>query len=298
MKIKAAVICAAIVLAIILIVVLLLIIGISRDTDTDDTSGSSSAQGKKLRVDFIDVGKSDCILITTDGRTIMIDTGCKETYDDVSGFLASLNIEKIDVLVISHFDKDHIGGTGKLLSEYQVSGVYIPDYDNDRKNLRSFEKAANKTGVELNRVSEPLSFSFDRVDFCVMPSGVSYSSAKGNDNDVSLLVSMEYLSDSYLFAGDIEEDGIRSFLSRNEKTFDILKMPHHGKKEKNSKELLERVQPKYAVITDDKENPADSKLCRLMEKCGILYYCSKDNGTVTVVSNGTGIYQIRTEKEK
>ena len=75
-------------------------------------------------------------------------------------------------------------------------------------------------------------------------------------------------------------------------------MPHHGKKEKNSKELLERVQPKYAVITDDKENPADSKLCRLMEKCGILYYGSKDNGTVTVVSNGTGIYQIRTEKEK
>ena len=122
-----------------------------------------------------------------------------------------------------------------------------------------------------------------------MPSGVAYDEKTENDNDMSLLVTAEHGNDSYLFTGDIEEEGIRSLLNRSGRTYDLMKMPHHGRMEKNTNALLNSVKPQYVIITDDKENRADSKLCRLLESAGINYFCTSKNGTVTIIGTGNGM---------
>ena len=112
------------------IVLFVLILKYLSDRSQND-SDSDSIQKRQLRVDFIDVGKGDCILIRSENHTVMIDTGYKETADDVFDFLDSSGVSEIDALILTHYDKDHIGGAKEVLSRYQVDKIYVPDYDND-----------------------------------------------------------------------------------------------------------------------------------------------------------------------
>ena len=251
----------------------------------------------QIRVEFIDVGKGDCIIIRSGNSTVMIDTGYKETADDVYDHLEASGVTRIDTLILTHYDKDHIGGTKKLLSGYTVGKIYIPDYEKDSKKYQKLIKVIDKNDVNVYTVSDSVTFKADKVAYTVMASGVAYDSEKENDNDMSLLVAVTYGNDSFLFTGDIEEEGINSFLSRADRTYDVIKIPHHGKTEKNTRSLLDSIRPKYAFITDDKDKKADSKLCRLLESNGINYYCTSKCGTVTITGDGSGNYQIETEKK-
>ena len=277
------------VIVIALIVVVTLIFTLTRQaSDNHGTDGGSFRHGE-LRVDFIDVGKGDCILIRSKNHAVLIDTGYKDTADDVFDFLDASDVSGIDELILTHYDKDHIGGAKQLLSQYPVKKLYIPDYEKDSKKYKKLLKAVDKNNVPVECVSEEITFSADHVRYTVMPSGVAYNDKTENDNDMSLLVTVVHGNDSCLFTGDIEEAGIRSLLQKNGRTYDLLKIPHHGRMEKNTKALLESVKPKYAVITDDEDNRADSKLCRLLQNAGIDYYRTSENGTVTITGNGSGM---------
>ena len=261
----------------------------SQSGQGDDRRDRGSIENGTLRVDFIDVGKGDCILIRSQNHTVLIDTGYKETADDVAEYLDASEVGVIDELILTHYDKDHIGGAKQLLSNYPVKKLYIPDYQKDSKKYKKLIKAVDKSNVPVECVSEEITFSADHVRYTVMPSGVAYDDKTENDNDMSLLVTVEHANDSYLFTGDIEEEGIRCLLNKTGRTYDLLKMPHHGRMEKNTKALLNSVKPKYVIITDDKENRADSKLRRLLESEGILYFCTSEKGSVTITGNGRGM---------
>ena len=277
------------------IVLFVLILKYLSDRSQND-SDSDFIQKRQLRVDFIDVGKGDCILIRSENHTVMIDTGYKETADDVFDFLDSSVVSEIDALILTHYDKDHIGGAKEVLSRYQVDKIYVPDYDNDSGKYRKLIKTIDKNDIPVDFVSEKITFTADNAVFTIMPSGVTYDAKKENDNDMSLLVSVIYSKDSYLFTGDIEKPAIERFLNRNDRTYDVVKMPHHGRTEKNTKALLDSVKPTYAVITDDKENPADSELCGLLKSAGIEYYRTGEVGCVSITGNGSGIYKTETQK--
>ena len=277
------------VIVIALIVVVTLILTLTRQaSDNHGTDGGSFRHGE-LRVDFIDVGKGDCILIRSKNHAVLIDTGYKDTADDVFDFLDASDVSGIDELILTHYDKDHIGGAKQLLSQYPVKKLYIPDYEKDSKKYKKLLKAVDKNNVPVECVSEEITFLADHVRYTVMPSGVAYNDKTENDNDMSLLVTVVHGNDSYLFSGDIEEKGIQCLLNKTGRTYDLLKMPHHGRMEKNTKELLNRIKPKYVVITDDEENRADSKLRRLLGSAGINYFCTSESGSVTVIGNGSGL---------
>ena len=262
----------------------------------DNAADNSSLQSGELRVDFIDVGKGDCILIRSQSHTVMIDTGYKDTTDIVFDFLDSSGISEIDTLILTHYDKDHIGGAKKLLTNYPVKKLYIPDYQKDSKKYKKLIKAIDQNDIDVECVSARISFTADNAIFSVMPSGVEYNDKDENDNDMSLLVSVVYSDDSYLFTGDIQEAGINCLLDRIDRTYDILKIPHHGRMENNSKDLIEGVNPEYAIITDDNDNSADPDICSLLSEKGIKFYSTSGKGTVTIVGNGSGIYSIQTQK--
>ena len=184
-----------------------------------------------------------------------------------------------------------------MLKRYPVGKLYIPDYDKDSGKYRKLLKAIDKNEIEVKSVSEELTFTADNAVFSVMPSGVSYNPKSENDNDMSLLVSVVYQNDSYLFTGDIEEKGIRQFLKSKPRSYDVIKMPHHGRSESNSEALLDAVKPHHAVITDDSDNCAGVALCLLLKSKGISYYTTSENGTVSFTGDGTGTYRIQTGKD-
>ena len=261
---------------------------------------TDKADAGELQTYIFDVGKGDCILIRTKNTVTMIDTGYSSTAHDVKERLRSMNILSIDNMIITHYDKDHLGGAVKIMKDFRVDKVYLPSYESTSSRYEEFMQAIYQQELETERVSNKVSFTADSAVFSISASGCEYVTGtggdEGNDNDMSLVISVENGSDSYLFAGDIEDEAIENYLSREGKHYDVLKIPHHGEMCDNTQLLLDAVAPKIAVITDGKGDKMDKKLKNLLESKSITYYSSKNNGDITIKSSGKGEYEAETEE--
>ena len=262
---------------------------------------AAESQTDDMKVTFIDVGKGDCILIETGGQTVLIDAGYAETAGDVISYLQDSGIERLDYMIITHYDKDHVGGASDIATSFDIGQIYLPDYEGVSKYYIAFKSTIGLHGLNASRVSEALSFQISDAEFTIYPSGVSYThettgKEEGNDNDMSLVISLYYGDDSYMFAGDLEEEGVDNYLAADHGQFDVLKVPHHGIKEGNTEDFIADVQPKIAIITDGDKDKADKKVVKKLKKADSECYQSSECGTIIITGNGTGNYEVTTEK--
>ena len=254
----------------------------------------------------IDVGKGDCILIQTGEKknpvNVLIDTGYKETADDVLNYLRKQDINKLDALIITHYHKDHVGGAAAILKGVTVDKVYMPDYEGTKKVYEEFMAALAESGgaVPFERLKENKTVTFGDAGYRIYPSTIQFDGS--NDNDVSMAISLEYNGHTALFAGDLEGDGIKQLLENSnnnipENHYDILKFPHHGSDEgEQTAALLKRLkQDGIALITDGQERRAHGTLIDTL-KDGFKTYCSTDDGTVIITAEGTN-YSVEKSKD-
>ena len=271
------------------------------DSAVESKSGQTTApagEPSRLRVTVIDVGKGDCILIQADDAAVLIDTGYESTANDVLSCLRDQGVSNLDAIIITHYDRDHIEGIRPIGEDVGVGTIYLPGYEGTDKNYRACILAVEALGVPSQRVTEELDLYVGGARLTVFPSGVSYEPGtgkeEGNDNDMSLVATLVNGRDSYLFAGDLEEEGIDAYLSGGHGQFDVLKMPHHGKHSSNLSELLDDVRPQIAVITDSEEDSASKKTLKLLKSANVQTHRSSKEGTITVESDGSGTYSVLT----
>lgn len=241
----------------------------------------------EITVDVLDIGKADCIFIDTGNHKVMIDTGEEENVSDIICYLESKNITDIDVLILSHFDKDHIGGAAALISKYGISTVLESSFSSDRGEYEAYHTVLKKKGLLATTLSEDYSFTLDECSFKVyVPKQTSYPVKE--DNNASLIITMKHGDNRFLFCGDAMELRLGEFLEDSVGEFDYVKLPYHGKYLENYSEFLEEVKPKYGVITCSKKNPASEDTLLLLEQYGTTIYES-ENGNVYASSNGKRI---------
>ena len=253
-----------------------------------------------LRVTFFDVGKGDCILVSRGGCSVMIDTGYAETADNVVAAMRQQGTDHLDALILTHYDRDHVGGIEAILRAFPAEHIYIPGYDGSDKIYTAASYALRQSGLETEKVTADVSFTLAEVRFTIFATSLAYIPAdgkeEGNDNDVSLVVTIRYGNDSFLLAGDIEKEGIDSFLAAGHGTYDVVKMPHHGQNEKNTDDFIAQIGMKIAVITDGEEEPVKKKVMKLLAAAGAEIYTSAANGDITVTGTGNGTYDVATER--
>ena len=256
--------------------------------------------GEPLRVTFVDVGKGDCILLSRDGHHVLIDTGYAVTAGEMAAALAGAGADRLDALILTHYDRDHIGGTEAVLSRFSVDQIWLPGYTGDGKNYAATLYTVERSGIPATRVTEDVSFTFAGVEVEIFATRLRYvpgsGKDEGNDNDVSLVVTARYGKDTLLFAGDIEKEGISSYLAAGHGTFDVVKMPHHGQNESNTDDFVDQVGMKIAVITDSAEESVKKKVIKLINGAGAELYTSAQNGQITVICHGDGNYEVQTER--
>lgn len=238
-----------------------------------------------VRVTFFDVGKGDAILIQTKNSSMLIDSGYEDTAGTILEDLERKGIDRLDYMLITHFDKDHVGGADHVLEAVEVGEVFQPDYESDAKQYREYMETAEKMKIRPRIVTETLRLSLDEAELLVYPP--QCGEYKEEDNDFSLVVSMRCGEKSFLFAGDCEKERLEELMGQQEfpLAHDILKVPHHGREEKNSKEFFQAVMPKTAVITCSEDNPPDREILRLLEQLGAKTYLSAE-GTITLSYDG------------
>ena len=247
-------------------------------------------------VSTIDVGKGDCILLQSGDSAALIDTGYEKTAGDVLSYLKERGVSHLDFVVLTHYDRDHVEGLREIGKKLDIGTVYLPGYEGSDKNYRIAISAVEDLGLKSQKVTEQLHLKLGDNDLEVYPSSVEYvpgtKGEEGNDNDMSLVATLTGSDASYLFAGDLEAEGIDAFLKRGLGHFDVLKMPHHGKKSSGTEKLLESVKPKVAIITDSEDDPAEKKTLKELDAIGADVYRTSKSGTFAVRSNGAGGYTV------
>ncbi len=247
----------------------------------------------ELEVTFYNVGKADATLLRTKNSKVLIDTGSADEAENLLEQLKEEGVEQIDVLLISHFDKDHVGGAAKILENMQVKEIYTSYSCKESKEVSAYENALDEFEYIPQIVRELYAFSLDGVVYTIYPPEKE-EYERDTSNNSSLVVKATYKKKSFLFAGDIQEDRIPELFQYDIRS-DVLKVPHHGEKDPENKELFAAVSPDYGIITSSDEELEAKKVKKQLEKEGAAVYLTR-KGRVKVWTDGK-IIEISQEEE-
>ncbi len=253
------------------------------------TGCSEEESGGFLQMTILDTGKSDCIVIEAGESVIVNDTADADDAAAICAFLDERGKTRIEYVILSHFDKDHIGSAADLLSRYEVGCVLMPDYEEDSETYISLMQAIEETDTAYERLKKDVSFSVEGVSFYVdAPREDDYE----NDNNYSLITCVINGENRFLLMGDAKKIRTGEFLSSAmaRERYDLIKMPHHGNYTKNLETLFETAKPRYAVLTPDPERlRVEEETVGLLDEFGCEAYYT-DEGAVTVVSDGSQVH--------
>jgi len=252
---------------------------------------------QQLQVHFIDVGQCDAIFITNStNQTILIDAGDKPSSKTVVDYLRGHNCKKLDILIASHPDNDHIGGMAGVIKGFPValyldSGVEKPTKTSKNLNLLVKEKGIKH---QIGRAGKDYDLGDGASLRILFPSEPLIGKVKQGTvwNANSIVVKLTYKNVSFLLPGDAEEATEERLLKKQGSgvlSSTVLKVAHHGSKYATIQEFLDAVNPKIAVISVGEGNgyghPADETLKRLKDK-GVAVYRTDHNGNVIIKTDG------------
>ena len=239
-----------------------------------------------FKIYFFNAGKADSILIQNNDKYIMIDTGEESLSTDILRYYKKKNITKLDYLIITHFDKDHVGSASKIIDNIEVANVLQSNCPKESEYYDNYISSLENKNIEAQTISG--NFEFTLEDLNVIVNGPDKLFTSNESNNSSLVVSINYINTNYLFMGDCQNDRIEDFLSKNSSKYDFIKIPYHGHYQKKLSDLLESVKPTYSVITSSNDEPEDEETLELLEKLNIKNYLAR-NGSISVLSDGNSI---------
>ena len=237
----------------------------------------------KVKIHVFNAGKADCSVLTYKDLTIIIDTGEEDLYDDISKYLNKNKIDTIDYLIITHFDKDHVGSAYKILENKKVLNVVQTNTKKDSIYYEKYIEALNSNDINPITVIDNYEINYKNLKIVINGPNKIYN--KNESNNSSLITSIYYKKNSLIFMGDSEKDRLKDFISFNEKEYDLVKIPYHGNYQKQLNNLMDNIKPKYAIISDNK---IEDKMIDILKENNIKYYMT-GNGSIDIISNGKKI---------
>ena len=250
-----------------------------------------------LNVKIFKVGKADAIVVENNNEYMVIDVGEEDDGYEIVNYLQDRNIFKIKKLIITHFDKDHVGGADTLIENIEVEEIILPDYQGAVVDYVEFMDVLNNLNIKPNYLTETLEFNLGESKVIVEPP-LNYDIKLENenaevDNDLSLITTIEYYNNRLVFLGDAEKTRLKEWLATPSAIpCDFIKFPHHGVYSTEHENLIEKLKPSFAAICSSSKNPADITTIQLLKNKGIRVAETKD-GDISIVSDGKNIYMYQ-----
>ena len=239
-----------------------------------------------LKIYFFNAGKADAILLSKNNHYIMIDTGEKSLSNDIINYFNNNDITKLDYLIITHFDKDHVGSASKIIDKIEIENVIQSNSPKESDYYTSYLESLSNKNITPITVEDDYKIKLDDLDINVNGPTIIYDSNESNNS--SLIVSLIYNNNSFLFTGDIENARIKDFINDNTNTYDFIKLPYHGNYLKRLDDLLDNTKPKYGVMTCSNTEGCEEKTIEVLNNYNLKYYSTK-NGSIIVLSDGNNI---------
>ena len=189
-----------------------------------------SSCGKKsndLTVVFPKLGAADCAILMTEDHTVVIDAGEVEDADTILDVLSDYHRDTIDLLLISHYDKDHVGGAAELIDSLTVRRVIGSSYPKESEEYAAYQIGAFPGGTDGGNPQQPGTRNdFGRIlRLNDLPAGASPNTPEDASNNASVAVAVQYRGTRMLFTGDAMEERTEELLSEFSGSFDLIKLP-------------------------------------------------------------------------
>lgn len=249
-----------------------------------------SGCGKKsndLTVVFPKLGAADCAILMTEDHTVVIDTGEAEDADTILDVLSDYHRNTIDLLLISHYDKDHVGGAAELIDSLTVRRVIGSSYPKESEEYAAYQSALSQAGLTEEILSSPETVTIsDGFTLNICPPEQS-EYAEDASNNASVAVAVQYGDARMLFTGDAMEERTEELLSEFSGSFDLIKLPHHGRDKATASALSDAFGTDHTayLVTSSKKEPEHKHLAEVLS--GPLYLTR--DGTVTAVFDGSSV---------
>ena len=250
---------------------------------------SDTAQAStNVTIKFIDVGQGEAILIALPEKTMLIDAGPTGSAPKIAQVLQELGRNKIDYLVATHPDEDHIGGMADVISSTQIGTIYAPNKTNNTATYRKFLTAIQNNNLQITLAEAGT--IIDQTDAYKLEILWPTKDANFPDtNDYSIIIKLTVGTKTFLFTGDAPTNAI---LNSNPGHIDVLKVSHHGSRTGTTEVLIHKLSPTYAVLSYAVDNsyghPMQSVL-NALHKHSVEVWGTGANGTITITCDGTNI---------
>lgn len=245
-----------------------------------------------FEVVMFEVGEADCHLIKYpyNKNTILIDTGKNEykIKNEVIPYLKSIGIKKIDYLIITHGDEDHIGGSITLINNFQVKNVIL--------NKGTFTDIEKELIKNLNKKKIPYQININKINLSNHTIYLLNNTKYNNENDNSIITYFTYQKYKFLYMGDTSittEDNLLENYNLN--NISILKVGHHGSNTSSSKDFISQINPSISLISVGENNiyhHPNKEVINNLSKSRI--YRTDINNMVKLTINSKGILKVTT----
>ncbi|MEG1848400.1 MAG: MBL fold metallo-hydrolase, partial [Lachnospiraceae bacterium] len=228
---------------------------------------------------------ADCTLIRQGDKALMIDTGEEQDSEYILNFLKENGVTRLDYMVITHSDKDHIGGANAILEKVPVGRVVLQSYENEKNQALIRQCEQKKIAILYPMHTTRLLVGGMQV-LVYPPLEKQYS----DENNSSLAVLVTHQKVNMFFPGDAKKKRTEELLQYHLPQVDLYQVAYHGRSNRLSQPLLELLHPKYAVVTAAQADEAITNTCKLLETQ--LFYTKEQNKSF--ISEGNEL-QIREE---
>jgi competence protein ComEC len=277
---------------------------------------SAGRAARYLRVDFLDVGQGDAALLTMpDGSTLLIDGGGRPTFNHiaaaqgeeesftrdtrsigeavVSEYLWWRGLDRVDYVLATHADADHIEGLNDVLRNFHVRAAFVARAPSGDQEYRQFADTARTAGVPVQIISagDVLVFNDVRLETLWPAASANINSPSGNNQ--SMVLRVRYGETRMLLTGDIEKAGEAGLLSqRLDLRSDIVKVAHHGSRTSSTEAFVNATHPSLAVISVGRTSifgHPHAEVVQRWRNSGAQVLTTGECGMITIATDGRNL---------
>ncbi|MCI6265930.1 MAG: MBL fold metallo-hydrolase [Erysipelotrichaceae bacterium] len=253
----------------------------------ENTNPTFKETSTNLFIYFLDVGQADSILIQNKEEFMLIDAGNNEDGDLLVKYFQELGITNFKYVIGTHPHEDHIGGLDNIISSFEIGTIFLPDAITTTTTFIEVLDAIEEKNMTYTVPKIDETFLLGDAEIKVIYTGTDTSDL----NNTSIVLKLTFGNNKFLFTGDATSKTEAKIINKDIQA-DVLKIGHHGSKYSSTEKFLDKVNPKYAIISVGEKNnynhPSNTTIEKLQQK-NINIYRTDKLGTILLTSNGKEI---------
>ena len=258
------------------------------EAEVEEDKSLPEEESLELNVHFIDVGQGDCTLLESKGKYMLIDAGPDNVGTKIQKYLSDVGVTKLDYFILTHPDSDHIGSADVVATKFDIDTIYMSSFIKDNTYYHDMLDAFAYKNLKWSIPEEDSTFEFGDAVVTIL-----HSKEYDDPNNSSLCVKVTCGDTGFLFAGDAEATAEKDMIAQNKDlSATVYHVSHHGSYTSSTKEFIDLINPKYAVVSCAKDNeyghPHQETLDTLREKNVALFRTDLQGG-ITASSDGKEI---------